>query len=115
MVMGNGGLTAYLGTNSACEVEDRIEKGDHFAREIFEAMAYQISKEIGGMATVLSGVVDAIVLTGGLAGSKLLVKLLEGRVAFIAPVLVFAGEDETRSLALGALRVLRGEEKALEY
>jgi butyrate kinase len=115
MVMGNGGLTAYLGTNSAREVEDRIAKGDDGAREIYEAMAYQISKEIGAMATVLKGELDGIILTGGLAGSKKLVKWIEERVRFIAPVHVFPGEDEMKSLALGALRVLRGEEKVMEY
>ena len=85
------------------------------ARKIFEGMAYQISKEIGGMATVLNGVVDAIVLTGGLAGSNILVGWIRERVEFISPVEVFPGEDEMGALALGALRVLRGEERIMEY
>jgi len=67
MVMGKGGLVAYLGTNNADEVEKRIQNGDEYAREVYEAMAYQIAKEIGAMATVLKGKVDAVVLTGGLA------------------------------------------------
>lgn len=115
MVMGKGGLNAYLGTNSAREVEDRAIHGDSKAGVLFEAMAYQISKEIGAMSTVLKGDVDAIVLTGGLAGSKLLIQLVTERVGFLAPILVFPGEDEMKSLALGALRVLRGEEEAKEY
>ncbi len=115
MVMGKGGLTAYLGTNSAREVEDQIAKGDDEAREVYEAMAYQISKEIGAMATVLKGEIDGIVLTGGLAGSKTLIRWIEERVRFIAPLQIFPGEDEMKSLALGVLRVLRGEEEALEY
>lgn len=115
LVMGGGGLVAYLGTNSALEVEQRVEAGDGAAREAFEAMAYQIAKEIGAMATVLAGRVDAIVLAGGLAGSTLLVKWIQERVSFLAPILVFPGEDEMRAMAQGALRALRGEVQALEY
>ena len=115
MVMGKGGMMAYIGTNSAREAEVRIEKGDEKAREVYEAMAYQIAKEIGAMSTVLKGELDGIVLTGGLAGSKMLVGWIADRVRFMAPVYVFPGEDEMKSLALGTLRVLRGEEEPLEY
>lgn len=115
LVMGGGGLVAYLGTNSAQVAEQRINEGDERAREVFEAMAYQIAKEIGAMATVLAGRFQAIVLTGGLAGSARLTDLISQRVQFLAPVLVYAGEEEMTSLALGALRVLSGEAEALEY
>jgi butyrate kinase len=115
MVMGKGGLVAYLGTNNAAEVERRIGAGDMKASEVYEAMAYQIAKEIGAMSVVLSGSVDAVVLTGGLASSAMLVAWIRSRIAFLGPVLVFAGEDEQRSLAEAALRVLRGEETAQEY
>jgi butyrate kinase len=115
LVMGRGGLFAYLGTNSAMEVELRIGNGDAEAREIYEAMAYQIAKEIGAAATVLHGNVQAIVLTGGLAASSLLVRWISERTKFIAPIYVYPGEDEMHSLALAAFRVLRGEEAAAEY
>ncbi|MBZ5726385.1 MAG: butyrate kinase [Acidobacteriia bacterium] len=115
LVMGAGGLVAYLGTNSALEVEERIRAGDDVAREAYQAMAYQISKEIGAMSTVLAGRVHAIVLAGGLAGSALLVNWIKERVGFLAPVLVFPGEDEMRALAQGALRAMRGETPLLEY
>ncbi len=115
LVMGKGGLIAYLGTNSAHEIEHRISRGDVAARHIFQGMAYQISKEIGGMATVLKGQVDAIALTGGLAGSKILVGWIRERVEFISPVEVFPGEDGMKALALGALRVMHGEERIMEY
>ena len=115
VVMGRGGLVAYLGTNSAMEVEKRIAAGDNCAREVYQAMAYQVAKEIGAMATVLTGCVDAIVLSGGLAGSEMLVGWIRERVRFLAPVLVFPGEDEMGALAQGALRVIRGEAQALEY
>lgn len=115
MVMGKGGMVAYLGTNSMEEIENRIERGDRVAREVHEAMAYQIAKEIGAMATVLHGGVHAVVLTGGLAASHRLTSLINDRVQFIAPVLVYAGDDEMKALALGALRVLQGIEKAKDY
>lgn len=113
--VGGGGLVAHLGTNDAVEVERRIQAGDEHARLVYEAMAYQTAKEIGAMATVLYGRVDAIVLTGGLAHSEMLTKWIAERVEWIAPVLVFPGEDEMEALTYGALRVLRGEERAKEY
>jgi len=115
LVRGRGGLTAYLGTNSAVDVERMIANGDTRAREVFEAMAYQIAKEIGAMATVLSGEVDRIVLTGGLATSDTLIGWITRRVASIAPVTVYPGEDEMRSLAEGALRAVLGEGEVLAY
>jgi butyrate kinase len=115
LVRGAGGLTAYLGTNSAMDVEAMIARGDAKAREVYEAMAYQIAKEIGAMAAVLKGDVHAVILTGGLAGSTLLAGWITERVRFIAPVIVYPGEDEMHSLAMEAVRVLRGETDAHEY
>ena len=114
-LVGKAGLVAHLGINDGREIEQQIDKGDTKAAIIYEAMAYQIAKEIGAMATVVSGKVDAIVLTGGLAHSKRLVEWIIERVSFIADVLVYPGEDELQSLAEGALRVLRGEEEAKIY
>lgn len=112
---GKGGMTAYLGTNDGREVVKRIEAGDEEAKLVFEAMAYQISKEIGAMATVIEGKVDAVVLTGGVAYSKYLTDYVTERVSFIAPVIIKAGEDEMEALNLGVLRVLEGEEVAKIY
>jgi butyrate kinase len=114
-LIGRAGLVSYLGTNSAKEVEQRVEAGDGEARQVYEAMAYQISKEIGGMATTLKGEVDAIVLTGGLAGSEMLVNWIRERCGFIAEIKVYPGQDEMKALAMGGLRVLRGQEEAKEY
>jgi len=110
-----GGLLAHLETDSVEEVEKRIERGDRRAKLVYDAMVYQIAKEIGGMATTLEGKVDAIVLTGGIAFSKRLTDSITQRVRFIAPVMIFPGEDEMEALTRGALRVIRGEEKAKEY
>jgi butyrate kinase len=110
-----GGLLAYLGTDNVEEVEKRIDQGNPEAKLIYEAMVYQIAKEIGAMATTLDGKVDAVVLTGGMANSKRLVDLMTSKVKFLAKVLVFPGEDEMEALTLGSLRVLSGEESAKEY
>lgn len=112
---GNGGLKAYLGTTDAREVEKMIENGDEKAKTVYEALAYQVAKNIGELATVVEGKVDAIILTGGIAHSKMLTSWIKKRVEFIAPVEVMAGENEMESLAYGILRVLRGEEKSRIY
>jgi butyrate kinase len=112
---GEGGLVAHLGTNSAVEVEQRIHEGDEHARLIYEAMAYQISKEIGAMATVLHGQLEAIVITGGVARSGMLLRWVKERTAWIAPILVYPGEDEMLAMVQGVLRVLQGEEEARVY
>ena len=115
LVMGCGGLVAYLGTNSAEEVERRIADGDPRAHEVYQAMAYQVAKEIGAMAAVLCGELHGVVITGGLAQSALLTGWITERVRFLGPALIFPGEDEMQALADGALRVLHGYEAALEY
>ena len=112
---GLGGWKAHLGTSNAREVHERMVQGDRQAALVFEATAYQVAKEIGAAATVLEGKVDAIVFTGGLAHDADLIGRITARVAFIAPVLVFPGEDEMRALAEGVLRVLRGEEPLRIY
>ncbi|MGI6547254.1 MAG: butyrate kinase [Bacillota bacterium] len=110
-----GGVFAHLGTKDMRDVERMIEEGNEKAKLVFEAMAYNVAKEIGAMATVLKGKVDKIIITGGIAYSQRFVDLIVERVAFIAPVEVVPGEEEMEALAFGGLRVLRGEEEALEY
>ncbi|HEY3364625.1 MAG TPA: butyrate kinase [Symbiobacteriaceae bacterium] len=109
------GLVAFLGTRDTTEVERRIELGDPVARLVYEAMAYQIAKEIGAMAVTLAGNLDAVVLTGPLAGSDLLTGWVRERIAWIGPLRIYPGGDEMSALAAGALRVLRGEEEARLY
>ncbi len=115
MLVSNGGLVGYLGTNDAVEVERRIKAGDEKALLIYQAMAYQVAKEIGAASAVLSGKIDAIILTGGLSNGKDLVKLITNRINWIADVIVQPGENELQALAEGALRVLQGEEKVKIY
>lgn len=115
MINGKGGLVAYLGTNDAYEVEKMAAAGDDKAELIQQAMAYQVAKDIGAMATVLKGQVDAILLTGGIAYGKPFVNMLSERIAQIAPIFVYPGEDEMRALAMNGLMVLKGEAEAREY
>jgi len=115
MIKGEGGLVGYLGTNSAYDVEQMMVKGDARAKLIYEAMAYQVAKEIGAMSTVLKGDVDVILITGGVAHSKWFVNQIIERVHKIAPVHVYPGEDEMKALAMNGMRVLRGETVAKIY
>lgn len=114
-LVGQGGLAAYLNTNDAKEVEAMIEEGNKEAALVYEAMAYQIAKEIGAYAAVLSGKIEAIIVTGGLAFSSKLTAWIKERVEFIAPVVLYPGEDEMTALAEGVLRVFDGSEEALVY
>lgn len=115
MIVGEGGLVAYLGTNSAYQVEKMIEEGDEYAKLIFDAMAYQVSKSIGAMYTVLKGTIDAILITGGIAHSKYFVNMITERVHKLAPVHIYPGGDEMKALAMNALMVLTGEVEAKVY
>ncbi|NLJ80631.1 MAG: butyrate kinase [Firmicutes bacterium] len=110
-----GGLMAYFGTTDAREVEAKIKSGDKKAALVYEAMAHNVAKNIGKLAVVVAGNLDAIILTGGIAHSAMLTGWIKERVDFIAPVEVLPGENEMEALAYGALRVIRGEEKAREF
>ena len=115
IVTREGGLISYLGSNDFREAARRMEDGDEEAAGVVRAMAYQIAKETGAMAAALAGDVQAVVLTGSLAYSELLVDLVRERVGFIADVMVLPGENELESLALGVLGVVSGSEEAREY
>lgn len=108
-VLGQGGLVSYLGTNSGLEIEQRIANGDEEALMIFNAMGYQIAKEIGAMSTVLKGNIDAIILTGGLAYSKRLTDFITQHIAYIAKIHIEPGEDEMTALATNGYLALTGE------
>ncbi len=115
MITGGGGYMAYFNTNDAYEIELRARDGDPKAILIQNAMSYQIGKEIGAMAAVLKGKVDAILLTGGIAHNPMLVNFVKDMISFIAPVVVYPGEDEMKALAMNALVVLTGKIKPKIY
>ena len=90
-------------------------ESDAYAKTVFDAFILQVAKDIGSMGAVLSGKVDQIILTGGIAYGKYVTEEIANRVKFIAPVTIYPGEDELLALAQGALRVMNGEESAMEY
>jgi len=115
MITGEGGLVAYLGTNSAYEVEQQAAHGDKKAKMIYDAMAYQVAKEVGAMGAVLKFEIDGILITGGIAHDKYFVNQIISYVQRMAPVHVYPGEDEMKSLAMNGLRVLKGEVQPKSY
>ena len=114
-IRGKGGMYAHLGTSDCREIERRIEAGDTHADEILQAQAYQIAKTIGLLSVALKGRCDAIILTGGLAYSRLLTDRIKDYAGFLAPVIVMPGENEMEALAQGGFRILTGQESAKEY
>lgn len=113
-LVGNGGLNAYLGTNDMRDVIKKSET-DEKAKLILDAFDFQVAKNIGSMGAVLAGKVDQIIVTGGIAYNKVITDELERRTSFIAPMTVYAGEDELLALVQGGLRVVNGEEEAQVY
>lgn len=115
MCMKTGGFVDLLGTSDALEVSRRAEAGDEACSRAWDAMVYQICKEIGAMAAALGGNVDGILLGGGMVHNKGLVRAIEERCGWIAPVFAYPGEFELEAMAAGARRVLDGAEKPLRY
>jgi butyrate kinase len=116
ILTGEGGMVAHLGTNQFQKIENElIPSGDRHAALVHEAMAYNIAKFIGAMATVLKGAVDAILLTGGIAYNTLMVQSIIEKVSFLAPVAVYPGEDEMGALAHNGLAAMRGEVEIQNY
>jgi butyrate kinase len=115
MITGKGGMVAYLGTNNFREVCDMAENGDQKAILIRDAVSYQVGKEIGALAAVLGGKVDAIILTGGMAYQDSHVGRIKSMVDFIAEVVIYPGEDEIKSLAFNGLLALDGKIEIRTY
>ena len=114
-LVGNGGITAYLGTNDMRDVNKAASDGNEKAIAVREAFIYQVCKDIGAMSTVLKGKVDKIIVTGGISYDQGIVDQMRERTEWIASFQVYPGEDELLALAQGGLRVLNGEEEALTY
>ncbi|MCL2006481.1 MAG: butyrate kinase [Treponema sp.] len=111
----NSGLKGLLGTNDCREIERRIASRDKKAKAVYDAQAYQIAKGIGEMTPPLCGIVDAVILTGGMAHSEYITKEVTRLVGYLGKVVVMPGENEMEALSLGALRILKGEEGYSEY
>ena len=110
-----GGFSSHFGTSKSDKVHAMVDAGDPRATRVWNAMLYQIAKYIGSMAAVLEGKVDGILLTGGLLRFPDVEETIQRHCGWIAPVTCYPGEMEQEAMALGALRVLRGEEQAKTY
>ena len=115
MLSGKGGLVSLTGKNSVKDLVDDALAGDTEAKQAIDLMIYGVIKNIGQMATVLKGDIDAIVLTGGIAHSKYITNAIAESCRFLAPIAIYPGENELQSLAMNALRLLRGETEAKTY
>ncbi len=115
MLLGEGGMYAYLGYKEADRMAKAAREGDAKAKLIQEAMGYQIAKEIGSLAAVMGGEVHAIIMTGGIAHNPDLTAYVKERVSFIAPVFVYPGEDEMKALAINGSLLLSGKISAKTY
>lgn len=114
VICGRGGVVAYLGTNDFYEVELKMADNPRF-KFIADAFLYNVAKEVGAMAAVLKGKVDAILITGGVAKGKGMMDDLTEYIKFIAPVKIYPGEDEMAALAMNGFAVLEGREEAKVY
>lgn len=115
LLKAQGGLTSHLGVNDLRKVQEMIAAGDDYAKLVYEAMAMQIARNIAREFPIVYGKVDAILLTGGIAHSEAFTKLISERVEFLAPVILYPGENEMQALALGGLRALHGESTPQQY
>lgn len=109
MIKGEGGLVAHLGSNGMLDALARSNAGDAHAQLVIDAYVYNVAKYVGAMATVLKGGVDAIIITGGIARSEFICSSIESSVGFIAPVVIYPGENEMASLAENGMMVLSSE------
>lgn len=114
-ICGNGGFNGYIGTNDMRDLIKMKSEGNQEASNLIDAFHYQIAKDAGAMAAVLDGKVDQIICTGGIAYNEFTISELKKKLGFIADFTVYPGEDELLALAQGALRVMNGEEKAMNY
>jgi len=111
----DGGMKAYFNTNDPNELEKRFEEGDKHVRLVFEAMAYHVAKSIGALSPVLKGKVDAILLTGMVAYSRIFVDYVSERVNHIAQIFVYPGETVMEALAYNGQMILKGEVEVMDY
>lgn len=111
----NGGIMAHLGTNDMKEVGKMIASGNKKAKIIYDAMIYQIAKQVGAMFVSLKCNCSAIILTGGMSNDEYLVKNLKKYIGKLSKIVVMPGEFELEALSAGAYRILTNQEKEKIY
>ena len=112
---GRGGAIGYFDTNDFREIIAMANNGNQEAEVFIKGYCLSAAKYIAGISTPVCGKVDAIILTGGVCHSEVITGQISERVNFIAPVVIYPGEDELESLAENGYGVLSGEFKVQEY
>ena len=115
MISGKGGLAELLGETDMITIDRKAEDGEEPYKSVIDAMMYTIAKQIGAMYVAMTGKVDAIILTGGIAHSDYCMDILRKQIDYLGEVVICPGENEMGSLAYNALGVLRGDLPLLEY
>ena len=115
LISQTGGLSSHFGTSNSDKIHKMIEDGDEYASLVWNAMIYQICKQIGAMATVLHGKVDAIVLTGGLMRFDDIKEGIKESCGWIAPIVIYPGEEEMKTLARAGYEYLTDKITPKEY
>jgi butyrate kinase len=114
-LIGKGGAVAYFGTNDMREVVRRAKEGEPDYALFMKAFVLNITKYIVAQGAVVDGKVDVIILTGGVAYSKDITDAIEKKVKWLAPVVVYPGENELESLAENGYIILAGATKIHTY
>ena len=114
-LVGRGGAVAYFGTNDFRELVARANNGDVECETFIKGYCISFAKYIAAVSTVVCGEVDAIILTGGIAYSDYISEEIKRRVSFIAPVVIYPGENELESLAENGYGILSGEFEIKTY
>ena len=115
-LVGQGGAIAWFGTNDFREIISKAE-ADPDGREALFIKGYclSVAKYIASLTADVSGKVDAVILTGGIAYSEKITSSIADRIGFLAPVVVYPGENELESLAENGYAILSGESEIKIY
>ena len=114
-LIGRGGAVAYFGTNDMREVVRNAKEGKEEYVVFMKAFVLNIAKYIVAQGALVEGKVDVIILTGGVAYSKDITDAITKKVSWLAPVVVYPGENELASLAENGYIILAGETKIHTY
>ena len=114
-LIGRGGAVAYFGTNDMREVVKRAKEGREEYVVFMKAFVLNIAKYIVAQGAVVDGKVDVIILTGGVAYSTDITDAITKKVDWLAPVVVYPGENELASLAENGYMILAKETKIHTY
>ena len=107
-----GGISGFpKRKESPCDAFDT----GHSSTSISAGLGLAQARDVLGEDHFVVSVIGDGALTGGMAYEQFFCDDITAYVGGLAPVLRFPGEEEMRSLAEGALRVLHGQAQPREY